>query len=144
MDILAYLTMFGAVVSTLVTAWWTVFTWKTNETEKRASAEHERKERRYREMIGAIRSFYAIPADSTAKTVFLAELNLCWLDCSDEVIKAAYAFLATVHDSQISTTEQKQKALGRLFVAMRNDLISRTPITTTELKAKDFIPLVST
>ncbi len=72
------------------------------------------------------------------KEAFLYQVNLCWLYSPDEVIKAAYGFLDTVHASATSTDAVKEKAVSSLVLAMREDILSGKTIDKTELTAGDF------
>jgi hypothetical protein len=54
------------------------------------------------------------------------------------VINKAYAFLNTVHTKALHPDEVKEQAVGELMIAIRKDLLARTPVRTTILTAADF------
>jgi len=115
-----------------------VFTWGLNEKSKRRFEDYVRREARYVELVRSIRGFHAQSEDRDTKERFLVELELCWLYGSDDVIRAAYAFLNTVKTGVTSTDEQKSLAAGELVSAIRQDLLDRKPLKTTTLKPADF------
>lgn len=78
------------------------------------------------------------------RTEFLNQLNLCWMYCPDEVIYKGYNFLFMVHTGQKHSDEEKEKAVGELILAIREDLISRKPLKETRLKPEDFKHLQAT
>lgn len=115
--------------------------WFINERRKRSAEEYERKERRYSALVGSLQGFYVTASPDRArelKAQFLRELNNCWLYCPDEVIRKAYAFLATVHTDANSTDEAKERAVGDLVLSIRQDLLSRSSVRSTQLTARDF------
>jgi hypothetical protein len=59
----------------------------------------------------------------------------------DDVIKRAYAFLATVHTGAQVTDDAKECAAGEFMLAIRRDLLSRKPVRSTRLAARDFAHL---
>jgi hypothetical protein len=115
--------------------------WFLNERRKRSAEEYERKEKKYSALIDALQGFYVATQPSKAqelKAQFLGELNKCWLYCPDDVIRKAYAFLATVHTGANSSGDAKERAVGEFIVAIRKDLLSRRSVRSTELTAQDF------
>ena len=132
------LPLFGAVVA-----------WYLNERKKRAWEEYQLKESNYKELILALKGFYAsseAPERKLLKNKFIDQLNLCWLYSPDDVIFAGYSFIRAVHTEagKVPTEEQKQDALGKFIIAIRKDLLSRQITRTTVLKSKDFMLLTST
>jgi hypothetical protein len=133
-----FLPLLGAIF-----AWfWTIFAWFWNEQWKRAADEYVRKEKQYEALVDSLAGFYKrateLPEDRELKGRFLQELNKCWLYCPDEVIKKAYAFLATVQTGKVHTDAEKERALGEFMVAIRRDLLSRRRSKATRLTASDF------
>lgn len=126
------------LVGVLVTGIGAVGAWVINEKRKRASEEYQRKEERYRELLGALRGFYITDRDPRAVQTFLDQLNLCWLYCPDNVIRSAYAFVDTVSTGVLRTDEEKELAVGELVAAIRHDLVSRRIVKRTRLSAADF------
>jgi len=114
-----------------------VIAWGANEWRKSALSERERREERYRRILESSRGFQEGAPDSQ-KTEFLQEVDLCWLYCGDDVIKAMYAFLDSVTTGSNSTATQRDETFKRLVLAMRNDLWSVWPVRTTKLTAADF------
>lgn len=119
-----------------------VITWFWNERRKRAAEEYVRKEKKYEALVESLRGFYIDSSPTmngrALKERFLLELNKMWLYCPDEVIKKAYAFLATVHTDKIHTDDAKERAVGEMMVAIRKDLLSHRPTRKTKMKAEDF------
>jgi len=121
-----------------------VVTWRLNERSKRLLDERKWKEERYAELIRALKGFYLYSSDTKLRETFLTQLNLCWMYCPDEVIRAAYDFLSTVSTEGTHTDEEKEGAAGRLMVAIREDLVSRKRLKKTELRPNDFRHLKAT
>jgi hypothetical protein len=120
--------LFGAIIA-----------WFVNEWRKRVWEQYQRKEESYRELLRCLKGFYVGANDANElKAEFLNQLNLCWLYCPDDIILKGYAFLNTVHVSNPSTDEVKEKAMGDLVASIRNDLLSRNLVTNTDLCGKDF------
>ncbi|MGR2788659.1 hypothetical protein ACUXZW_00195 [Bacillus subtilis] len=97
------------------------FTWYLNERSKRNQEAYNRKEERYAELVKSIKGFYAMSENKELRSIFLDQVNLCWLYCPDQVICKLYNFLELLEG--ISTEEQKLKALGEVFIEIRKDLI---------------------
>ena len=115
--------------------------WFINERRKRSAEEYERKELRCSALVDSLQGFYVAAPPNRArelKAQFLRELNNCWLYCPDEVIRKAYAFLATVYTGVSSTDEMKEKTAGEFMLAIRQDLLSRSTVRSTKLTARDF------
>jgi len=119
-------------------------TWYLNERSKRIYEEYKRKEEKYSELIRSLRGFYVDSFSKELRTEFLNQLNPCWMYCSDEVIRKAYNFLSMVHTDQKRSDEEREKAVGELILAIREDLISRKPLKKTILKPEDFKHLKAT
>ena len=115
-----------------VVAWW------LNETAKRRNEEYVRKEQNYKALLVSLPGFHADNQIAGSKQQFLERLNECWLYCPDEVIRAAYAFIASVRVAANSTAEDRQLACGKLVAAIRRDLHARKPVRETALTANDF------
>lgn len=120
--------LFGAVVA-----------WFVNEWRKRVWEQYQRKEESYRELLRCLKGFYVGANNANElKAEFLNQLNRCWLYCPDDVILKGYAFLNTVHVSNASTDEIKEKAMGDFVASIRDDLLSRKLVKSTKLSGKDF------
>lgn len=123
------------------------FAWYWNERRKRIAEEYERKAEKYAALVDSLQGFYVgiSPEEGRRlKARFIQELNKCWLYCPDDVIKKAYAFLDTVHTKAQHPDEVKERAFGELMIAIRRDLLARTPLRTTGLTAADFRHLKAT
>lgn len=119
-------------------------TWYLNERSKRIYEEYKRKEEKYSALIRSLRGFYVDSFNKELRAEFLNQLNLCWMYCPDEVIHKAYKFLFMVHTDQKHSDEEKEKAVGELILAIREDLISKKPLKRTRLKPEDFKHLKAT
>ena len=115
----------------------TVGTLAYNARAARLHENYKRKEERYSNLVKSLSGFH-VGGTKEDKTRFLNELDLCWLYCSDDVIRSAYAFLGKVHTGAESAEEDKTKALGAFMVAVRKDLLSRSSTVRTNLTAQDF------
>ncbi|WP_157600157.1 hypothetical protein [Saccharospirillum impatiens] len=122
--------------------------WFANEWRKRRWEEYQRKEDRYQELIKSLRGFHlsTVSAEESKalKNKFIDQLNLCWMNCPDEVIYKAYGFIDSVHTGKKSTDEEKEKALAELILAIRKDLLSNKVLSKTALTPGDFRVLTST
>ena len=112
--------------------------WFINERRKRSWDEYQRKEQSYRELLRTFRGFYVETSDASLRAEFLHQVNVCWLYCPDDVIKAAYAFLETVHTDAGPKAQGKLIAAGQFIASIRCDLLSRRPVRTTRLSGSDF------
>jgi hypothetical protein len=113
-------------------------TWDLNERSTRAHEDYVRREARYSSLVSSLSGFTVESQSAEQKGAFLSELNLCWLYCSDGVIRRAYAFLDTVSVGQSQPDDVKQKALGEFMVAVRRDLLEGKAIGGTDLTPEDF------
>ncbi|MGG5180475.1 hypothetical protein ACQYAC_14395 [Bacillus sp. MM09(2025)] len=86
-------------------------------------------------LVKSLKGFYVESENSELKSVFIDQVNLCWLYCPDQVINKLYNFLESVKNS--STHEHKHKALGELLVEIRKDLIKDSKLKS-DLKPNDF------
>ncbi|WP_026679364.1 hypothetical protein [Fictibacillus gelatini] len=111
-------------------------TWVLNERSKRKQESFKRKEERYAELIRSIKGFYVDSSDTTLITNFLDQVNLCWLYCPDNIIKKLDEFLEAVKTDSF-TSENKEKILGELMIAIRQDLLKDTKLKTN-LTYQDF------
>lgn len=119
----------------------TIITWFFNEQSKRSDALYKQKDTRYLELISILKEFYAPTPDkesgeyelSDAKlrnkklaAEFAQQVHLCWLYCSDEVIRKAHGFLAALQHAGMSSRDEMEKAAGELMVAIRKDMDSNS------------------
>lgn len=89
-------------------------------------------------LLSSIEGFSAENRDEKKIKEFLHQLDLCWLYCSDEIIKKGYAFLGSVHREAKTTDEEKEKLVKNFVFAMRKDLISRRLVKKTKLSIGDY------
>jgi len=113
-----------------------------DKRKEREAEEYRRKEERYVNLINSLRGF-TVGRNRYLQEKFVSELNLAWLYCPDDVIKKAYALLSLgeieyASDGRVPTNEEKEKAIGELFLALRRDLFSRKLVKETTLSATDF------
>ena len=119
----------------------TIITWFFNEQSKRADDLYKQKDTRYLELISILKEFYVPSPDKESGDVdfsdvkaknkklaadFAQQVHLCWLYCSDEVIRKAHAFLAALHHAGMSHHEEMERAAGELMVAIRKDMDSNS------------------
>ena len=132
MDLKDILTAGGALTVTILT-------WFFNEQSKRSDDIYKQKDTRYLELIASLKNFYVEsptpePGDyelSAKKlknkeltTEFLNQIHLCWLYCSDDVIRKAHAFLlsAQVDKDHSHVHIETERAAGELMLAIRRDM----------------------
>ena len=123
-----------------------VIGWYLNERSKRATERERlvweqftRKENGYRKLLEASKGFTVGVADAKKlKEQFLAELQLCWLYASDEVIQTAYAFLDSVKKGSGTTAQQRKDTFAKFVASLRSDILSRSLVSASELTAKDY------
>jgi hypothetical protein len=113
--------------------------WFVNESGKRAWEEYQRKETNYRALLSASRGFFVNAQDTKRKADFLEQVELCWLYCSDEVIRRANEFLDSVKTGAHSPNPTRRFAQktrhsahgsygGRLPILQRKLISSSAPL----------------
>jgi hypothetical protein len=117
-----------------------IIAWFFNERRKALWEQLQRKEERYKELLRCIKGFYVESQDRELKRQFIDQVSLCWLYAPDEVIFKANVFFATIHKSRnpLATDEEKEKALGELILAIRDDMLNRRLVTKTSLSHSDW------
>ncbi|MDE3224123.1 MAG: hypothetical protein KGO52_05060 [Nitrospirota bacterium] len=116
-----------------------IFAWFFNEWRKLRWEQYLRKEEKYKELVRCVRGFYEGEQNALdLRNEFINQLNQSWLYCPDDVIRKAYAFLSSVHTGNVQPDDVRERALGELMVAIRQDLLSRRLVRYTELGALDF------
>lgn len=117
-----------------------IVAWFWNERRKVRWEQLQRKEERYKELLRCLKGFYTNNQDPQLKREFIDQVGLCWLYAPDEVIQRANDFFASIHRQRQkpATDEEKERALGELILAIRRDMLSRTLVTSTTLKATDW------
>jgi hypothetical protein len=132
-----FLLVWAPLLVVFITAAGGLVTWSFNSARERAQQDYQRREARYSNLVSSLRGFYT-DGSPEEKAHFLNELALCWLYCSDTVIRNGYAFLATVHTGAKASNEEKNSALGRLVLSIRKDLLARVPVERTDLQPDEF------
>ena len=115
-----------------------IIAWSLNENAKSRWEQYSRKEASYRILLESTQGFYSGTLDAKLRQNFLNELNKCWLYAPDDVIKNGYIFLYSVQKDSGKTEEEQKQALGEFIVSIRNDLLSRKVVKSTNLTHKDF------
>ena len=116
----------------------TIITWFFNEQSKRSDDLYKQKDARYLELVNSLKAFYVESptpepgdyelSDKKLKNKeliqeFMNQVHLCWLYCSDDVIRNAHAFLlAAQQHRDHSTHAETERAAGELMVAIRRDM----------------------
>jgi len=128
------------LIVTLITILAGFVTWYLNEQSKRIYEEYRHKEERYSELIRSLRGFYNQTRNEELIREFLDQLNLCWMYCPDEVIQKAYNFLnmERTENKDKFFAKEREKAVGKLILAIRRDLIDIKPLKKTRLNSVDF------
>jgi hypothetical protein len=109
----------------LITA---VISWIFNEKAKRFEKNQVMKEERYFKLINCLEGFYESINDPLLKTQFINELKLCWLYAPDSIIRKGNEFLSTVKLGNISTSEEKEKALAEFVLSIRKDMQGKSTL----------------
>ena len=109
-----------------------ILAWWLNESSKLKWEKQKRKEDSYQGFLESISGFYVSPKDAERKERFIQELRLAWLYCPDDVIRAANAFLDTVATGAQSSHEEKERALAKFEIVLRQDLHGKTQLTVDD------------
>ena len=123
----------------LIPTFFATFTWWKTEENKRLHEAFVRKEQRYAMLVKTLSGFYSNTYDVKKQNEFLDQTRLCWLYCPDDVIKEINAFLDVIKKGSGANKNEKDKAVGRLMIAIRNDIIKKTTLEKTTLSQKDFL-----
>lgn len=115
-----------------------LITWRWNYESRLAQENYLRREQQFAKLISCIHGFSTTASDKELRERFVKELDLCWLYCSDDVIKKSYRFLESVSTGSKATEEEQQKALGEWMLSIRKDLINNRRIKETKLEGRDF------
>ena len=126
------------IIPILLSILGSMYIYYLTQQDQQAYEDYKRKEARYVELVSSIKGFSTTQSNSELRQKFIDELNLCWLYCPDEVIKASYNFLNTVTDDVKQNETEQKEALGKLMLTIRKDLISRKILTNTNLTPSDF------
>jgi hypothetical protein len=122
----------------LITVTGGIMTWSLTERARRAQEEYSRREARYSALVGTLHGFYVDTTSPELRGKFIAELELAWLYCPDDVIRKGYGFLNSVQVGSKATEAEQKLALGEFVSAIRQDLLSRERVRTTALKPSEF------
>ncbi len=108
--------------------------WCLNEWAKRRWENYKRKEERYLILLKSLPGFYVASQNAVEKKRFIEQIRLAWLYCPDEVIRAGYAFLATVSDTATSSDQERERALAEFVISLRRDLKPGTDLTADDYR----------
>lgn len=118
-----------------VTAVLTVTAWIVTDCQNRQYQLERWKTERYHALVESSRGFHA-GADPSAswelREDFLTQLDLCWVYCSDAVIRKAYQFVETVEIGQDSSDEQKERAFREFIAEIRKEIVRDNSTLTWE------------
>jgi hypothetical protein len=89
-------------------------------------------------LLAASRGFYVEAQDKSKKALFLEQVDVCWLYCSDEVIRKAYVFLESVKTGAGTAEDERAACYCGFIVEIRKDLLKRSVARKTELTASDY------
>jgi hypothetical protein len=126
---------FAPIIAAIIlsaTGW---FTFSLTAAKERAQTDYQRREERYAALVSSSLGFHE-GGTGEDKARFLNELNLCWLYCTDTVIRDAYQFLKSVETGTSSTLAETN--FKTLMLDIRRDLLSRNTVTTTNLQPEEF------
>jgi len=112
--------------------------WFFNQKAQFENSQYVRREEAYRQLINSLRGFYVDTNNQQLRSQFLEQVNLCWLYAPDEVIEKSYAFLATVSAGSLATELEQQNAVGKLILAIRQNMLYKDAVTETKLTSEDF------
>jgi len=115
---------------TILASFWT---FSKTEESKREYQEYIRKEQKYSELIENMRGFVDGYDNPIMKEQFIIKVNECWMYCSDDVIRKANIFLASVKEGASTTPEAATEAYAETIAAIRKDLIKETSLTSKDL-----------
>jgi hypothetical protein len=118
-----------------------VLGWLLGESGRRRESEYKSRAQRYERLLVLLRGFHETTFSPAQIQEFTDEMNLCWLYCPDEVIAAAYRFVASVETGAGTTSGQRQMAAGEFIAAMRRDIFRRALLPAwgrTKLEGTDW------
>ena len=134
-----------SVLAVVLGLWLSAWTWYITEQNKLLADEYKRKEERYIHLLDALRGFYTGSEDKQKNIEFLKQVDLCWLYCPDDVIRKAYGFIELMkpevkasYNNNNELQRKQKEAVGELVLAIRKDLLEKTPVEKTTLKQEDF------
>ena len=107
----------------IVSAFISIIIWYLNERSKRSILEYKIKEERYVELIDLIEELKdgKKPGDDELRPKFIHQINLCWLYCSDDVVRKIIDLVSKFNRDEIPECARKD-ATGKLMVVLRKDL----------------------
>lgn len=117
-----------------------ILAWMVNEWRKQYWELYKRKEESYKHLLKSVRGYYDGAVDKKLKAEFLHQLDLCWLYCPDDVIKKGYDFLHLIRNDIKATDKQRNIALSKFVLAVRNDIYPKwwMIFKKTKLTSEDF------
>ncbi|MXZ92431.1 MAG: hypothetical protein F4W95_04260 [Chloroflexi bacterium] len=118
-----------------VTAALTVTAWLVSDCQDRQYQLDQWKTERYHALVESARGFHAGADPSSSwelREEFITQLDLCWVYCSDAVIRKAYRFVGTVKTGQTSTDEEKKRAFKEFIAEIRKEIVRDKSTLTWE------------
>lgn len=119
-----------AIISGLVV----IYQYYRGQKDKRKFEEFQRKEIMFSGLLTNIRGFYRGVNDLGMKNEFIRQYNLCWMYCSDDVIRKLNTFIEAAEHN----LPNREILLGEAIIAIRYELIIRHVVKYTSLKPNEF------
>lgn len=112
----------------------------TNRT-KRNETILKYKEEKYSNLLILLQGFVGTTANTETKKKFFEEQYKSWLYSSDEVVEAINVMVALIIQSNEKpfTSEEGEKAVGNIVVAMRKDLLGNTNLDFSNFTYTDVV-----
>lgn len=134
----------AAVIAALLAVLAAAVTYACTEQAKLNADSYQRREERYQQLTASVTAFYITSTDLTKRRQFLAELDRCWLYCSDDVLRACYQFVDSIKEGNKASDEDRRLLLGAFVVAMRKDLVSHKRVKQSSMKPDEYQSLYVT
>jgi hypothetical protein len=130
----------GVVLAAMITGLITVIVFYLGQQTQRKSEEFQRKETMYSNLISNAPGFYTDAYDYEMQKAFIKNASLCWMYCSDEVIRKLNALLNALEKKEGEGDKKidSRLLLGELILEIRKELISRKKVTSTVLAASEY------
>jgi hypothetical protein len=123
------------------TAFLSLLVWGFSEWAKRSNERFLQKEERYLKLIELIENLKENekPGDPDLKIRFIHQINLCWLYCSDDVVRKTINLISKFNDDRVPK-EEKEKTVSELMISLRKDVLKIMPwnIRPTKLNQADY------
>jgi hypothetical protein len=114
-------------------------TYSLTERARLEQESYSRREDRYTTLLESAAAFHvSATVDVGTRGQFLKELQLCWLYCPDEVLRAGYTFVDAVETGSTSTPVERARAMQALVIAIRQDLLTRSRPDESTMRAEEY------